>query len=284
MRGRNARSARNQEVVISCGYLAEVLKAYVAANRLPLRVRIAVEDEPLGRGGGLKHAARQLPYPEERSVGLNGDILTRFSLRNLAGSRVERSASAMVAVAPLKSPYGVVELSGDRVTRFAEAPVLPHWINAGVYLFEPEITDLLPDLGDHEDTTFPALTQQPPADGLPHQRLLARRGQRQRPQDRVRGDHRVRLALHERSRITGGQSSCLRTAPPHGTLHTASGRTGLPEPREGQHTTDHSRWPRHTTSDRRAPGRAVRHPARRTDRGVRSGLRPRITSLPRCSP
>lgn len=149
-----------EEVVISCGYLAEVLKAYVAANRLPLRVRVAVEDEPLGRGGGLKHAARRLPYPEERWVGLNGDILTRFSLRDLAGSHVERCASATVAVTPLKSPYGVVELSGDRVTRFAEAPVLPHWINAGVYLFEPEITDLLPDLGDHEDTTFPALAQQ----------------------------------------------------------------------------------------------------------------------------
>ena len=35
-----------------------------------------------------------------------------------------------------------MELSDYRVTRFSEAPVLPHWINAGVYLFEPEITDL----------------------------------------------------------------------------------------------------------------------------------------------
>ena len=52
------------------------------------------------------------------------------------------------------------ELGGDRATWVPEAPVLPHWINAGVYLFEPEITDLLPDLGDHEDTTFPALAQQ----------------------------------------------------------------------------------------------------------------------------
>lgn len=128
--------------------------------RRPLRVRVTVEDEPLGHGGGLKHAARQLPYPEERWVGLNGDILTRFSLGDLAASHMERCASATVAVTPLKSPYGVVELSGDRVTRVAEAPVLPHWINAGVYLFEPEITDLLPDLGDHEDTTFPALAQQ----------------------------------------------------------------------------------------------------------------------------
>jgi NDP-sugar pyrophosphorylase family protein len=150
-----------EDVVVSCGYLADVLKEYVASHRLPLRVEVVVEDEPLGRGGGLKHAARHLPYPDERWVGLNGDILTRFSLRDLARTHTERSAPATVAVTPLKSPYGVVELGDDdRVGRFVEAPVLPHWINAGVYLFEPEVTALLPDLGDHEDTTFPSLAEQ----------------------------------------------------------------------------------------------------------------------------
>ncbi|WP_128375988.1 nucleotidyltransferase family protein [Streptomyces cavernae] len=150
-----------EEVVISCGYRADVLKEYVATHALPLRVRVVVEDEPLGRGGGLKHAARSLPHPGERWVGLNGDILTRFSLRDLARTHAERSALATLAVTPLKSPYGIVELSGtDCVTSFEEAPVLPHWINAGVYLFEPAVTDLLPDLGDHEDTTFPGLAEQ----------------------------------------------------------------------------------------------------------------------------
>jgi NDP-sugar pyrophosphorylase family protein len=150
-----------EEVVISCGYRADVLQEYVDTHRLPLRVRIVVEDEPLGRGGGLKYAAKNLPFQDERWVGLNGDILTRFSLRDLARAHVERSAMATLAVTPLKSPYGIVELtSGDRISSFTEAPVLPHWINAGVYLFEPSVTPLLPDLGDHEDTTFPALAAQ----------------------------------------------------------------------------------------------------------------------------
>ncbi|WP_405721087.1 nucleotidyltransferase family protein [Streptomyces sp. NBC_01537] len=150
-----------EEVVISCGYRAAALQEYVDTHPLPLRVRVVVEDEPLGRGGGLKYAARHLPHPDERWVGLNGDILTRFSLRDLARAHVERSALATLAVTPLKSPYGIVELtSGDRISSFTEAPVLPHWINAGVYLFEPAVTTLLPDLGDHEDTTFPALCAQ----------------------------------------------------------------------------------------------------------------------------
>jgi NDP-sugar pyrophosphorylase family protein len=150
-----------EEVVISCGYRADVLLDFVATNRLPLRVAVVVEDQPLGRGGGLRHAAGSLPHPAERWVGLNGDILTRFSLRDLARAHVERGALATVAVTPLKSPYGIVEMThSDQVTSFVEAPVLPHWINAGVYLFEPEVTGLLPALGDHEDTTFPELARQ----------------------------------------------------------------------------------------------------------------------------
>jgi NDP-sugar pyrophosphorylase family protein len=61
-----------EEVVISCGYRADVLQEYVDTHRLPLRVRIVVEDEPLGRGGGLKYAAKNLPFQDERWVGLNG--------------------------------------------------------------------------------------------------------------------------------------------------------------------------------------------------------------------
>ena len=34
------------------------------------------------------------------------------------------------------------------------------WINAGVYLFEPGITPLLPAKGDHESSTFPQLAEE----------------------------------------------------------------------------------------------------------------------------
>lgn len=37
---------------------------------------------------------------------------------------------------------------------------MPVWINAGVYLFEPEITPLLPVKGDHESSTFPELAKE----------------------------------------------------------------------------------------------------------------------------
>ena len=40
------------------------------------------------------------------------------------------------------------------MTKFTEKGRLPFWINAGVYIFDRQIESLLPDLGDHETTTF----------------------------------------------------------------------------------------------------------------------------------
>ncbi|GAA0963794.1 nucleotidyltransferase family protein [Actinocorallia libanotica] len=147
-----------EHVVVSCGHLAEMLRRHVLGRAFPLEVSLAVEERPLGRGGGLKHAARALPFGDEPWLGLNGDILTRFPLDDLVRQHADSGALATLGVTALKSPYGVVEIAVDgRITGFDEAPVLPHWVNAGVYLFEPGMRELLPDLGDHETATFPRL-------------------------------------------------------------------------------------------------------------------------------
>ncbi len=46
------------------------------------------------------------------------------------------------------------------ITDFIEAPPSTFEINAGVYVFSPEFTALLPDRGDHERTTFPRLARE----------------------------------------------------------------------------------------------------------------------------
>lgn len=149
-----------EHVVVSCGYRSDVFTHFVETTELPVAVSILTEDEPLGRGGGLKYGARNLPFAGERWLGLNGDVLTDSPLRELCEHHDASGAMATIAVARLKCQYGVLELddADDRVQRFVESPLLPHWVNGGMYAFEPEVIDLLPDKGDHEDTTFPELS------------------------------------------------------------------------------------------------------------------------------
>ncbi|GAB2845680.1 nucleotidyltransferase family protein [Actinocorallia aurea] len=150
-----------EHVVLSCGYRADVLQRHLLGRTLPLEVTVVVEDRPLGRGGGLKYAARALPLPDAPWLALNGDIVTRFPLADLASRHAESGAAATLGVAALRTSYGIVDVAADGTVRgFETAPVLPQKVNAGVQLFGPEAAALLPDLGDHEHVMFPRLAVQ----------------------------------------------------------------------------------------------------------------------------
>ncbi|MFI9065341.1 NDP-sugar synthase [Streptomyces sp. NPDC053429] len=156
------------DAVVSCGHLAGVLQDWLGRTRLPLRVTTVVEDEPLGRGGGLKYAARHLPYGDQPWYATNGDVWTRFSLREMAAFHRERDAVATLALARPRIPWGVVETNEfGQVLDFIEAPQSPYPVNAGVYVFSPAFAALLPDLGDHERTTFPRLARERRLAGFP---------------------------------------------------------------------------------------------------------------------
>ncbi|WP_308120363.1 nucleotidyltransferase family protein [Streptomyces bambusae] len=156
------------DAVVSCGHLAGVLQEWLAGARLPLRVATVVEEEPLGRGGGLKYAAARLPFPDRPWFATNGDVWTRFSLREMAAFHAERGAVATLALARPRIPWGVVETDGSgQVLDFVEAPRSPYPVNAGVYVFDPGFAALLPDVGDHERTTFPRLARQRRLAGFP---------------------------------------------------------------------------------------------------------------------
>lgn len=163
------------DAVVSCGHLAPVLQEWLenaelpvpapadgsGGARAPLRVRAVVEHEPLGRGGGLKYAAASLPRREEPWYATNGDVWTRFSLRDMADFHAERDATATLALARPRIPWGAVETDEfGHVLDFIEAPPSPYLINAGVYVFSPGFAALLPDRGDHERTTFPGLARE----------------------------------------------------------------------------------------------------------------------------
>ncbi len=149
-----------KRIVISCGYKAEVLRGHLMdGSRWGVEIDYAVEDEPLGRGGGLKFAARKLPNREESWFALNGDVLAGFSLTEFLEHHRSLGTVATIALAPHRTTWGIADLDGDLIKGFIQSPELPYWINAGIYAMNPEIIEMLPDKGDHEDSTFPDLAR-----------------------------------------------------------------------------------------------------------------------------
>ena len=72
----------------------------------------------------------------------------------------EDGNTATILLTPYVSQFGIVEIEGRRVRQFATNPVLPHWVNGGVYVMSRGIERHLPVVGDHEDSTFPDLAAQ----------------------------------------------------------------------------------------------------------------------------
>lgn len=143
--------------ILLAGYKREVLLDWITNNqqRLGINPMISTESEPLGTGGAIKHVEDFLKSEKEFLV-LNGDIIT-----NLDISKLELKDSLVaISLVPLRSPYGVVQLNGDRIVQFLEKPLLKdYWINAGIYKMSSEIFEYLPEKGDIEKTTFPLLAE-----------------------------------------------------------------------------------------------------------------------------
>ena len=146
-------------VVVACRAGDE--DAFVnALAGLGAEVEAVGEKEPLGRGGGLRLAATRR-REEGPVLALNGDELLDVDFGPLLAEHERSGAAATIVVAQVRSPFGVVEVEEDgTVTGFREAPLLEQWVNSGVYVLGGEALELLPEKGDHEQSTFPRLAEE----------------------------------------------------------------------------------------------------------------------------
>jgi NDP-sugar pyrophosphorylase family protein len=154
------------DVVFLVGYRWQTIQDYFKDGReFGIHARYSVEDSPLGRGGAIRQGFAQVPEEEDSVLVLNGDIVTaEIPNAVLDCYRQKKTADsshlATIMVVPMVSPYGLVDTDGqDDVVGFREKVELPYWINAGIYVFDRRIAPQLPELGDHETSTFPQLAQ-----------------------------------------------------------------------------------------------------------------------------
>jgi NDP-sugar pyrophosphorylase family protein len=156
-----------ERVLVSCATGQEGLFEAALGGIGPQIVAVP-EPEPLGRGGGIRFAAAQR-RDDDQLYALNGDELVDVDLRRLLDVHRQEGAAATITVVPLRSPFGVVDLDGTRVTGFREAPRLDQWVSCGIYVLGDEALARFPERGDHESTTFPELAGEGRLHALRHE-------------------------------------------------------------------------------------------------------------------
>src|ERR687885_54120 len=113
-----------------------------------VKITNTAEPQPMGTAGAYKFAEDLIREP---TVVFNGDILTDLDLKAVIREHNERKATATIVLTPVSNPsaYGLVETEEDgRVRRFLEKPkaeeITCNTINAGTYVLDPEVLDLIP--------------------------------------------------------------------------------------------------------------------------------------------
>ncbi len=153
---RRLAAAGVDRVIISC-VLGQGETFVDELSELGIEVVCAEEPERLGRGGGIKFAARSR-HESGDVFALNGDELVDVDFAALLARHTSTGADATVAVARPRSPFGIVELTDDDlVTGFSEGGPIPYWVNCGIYVLSDRAIERFPERGDHESTTFPEL-------------------------------------------------------------------------------------------------------------------------------
>ncbi|MFP5488568.1 MAG: sugar phosphate nucleotidyltransferase, partial [Acidimicrobiia bacterium] len=156
------------DVVLALGFRPEPFEAAFPGGRAPgvpgLRIQYAVEPEPLDTGGAIAFAARHAGV-DDTFVVANGDVVTDVDIGRLVAEHRRIGLDATIHLTPVDDPsaFGVVETEGDVVRRFVEKPAPgetdSNLINAGTYVFEPAVLDLI-GVGERvsiERVTFPSL-------------------------------------------------------------------------------------------------------------------------------
>ncbi|WP_051609875.1 nucleotidyltransferase family protein [Terasakiella pusilla] len=138
------------DVVITTHYLANQISDHFGdGHNHGVNIQYVQEDEPLGTAGSIG----LIPEMEDTLLIINGDILTNMDFSAFLHFHKQHNASLSVAVRryTIDVPYGVIESKDSLITSIKEKPQISFFVNAGIYLVEPDAREFIPEGSDKFD-------------------------------------------------------------------------------------------------------------------------------------
>jgi dTDP-glucose pyrophosphorylase len=139
-----------QNFCLAVNYKADMIKDYFGdGSKFGCNIEYLHEDKPLGTAGALSLLPTRPILP---IVVINGDVLTKVDYNHLLSFHHEHKAKATMCVREygIQVPYGVVVADDHRFVSIEEKPVHKFFINAGIYVLDPDALALLTP-GEHCD-------------------------------------------------------------------------------------------------------------------------------------
>jgi NDP-sugar pyrophosphorylase family protein len=144
------------DITIAVGHLGNLIQTYFGdGKKLGVNIEYSFEEKPLGTVGPLT----LIPGLDETFMVTNGDLLTTLDYLNLIDYHNKQKPIATVAAQKrsVDVDFGVIQRNENaHMVKYIEKPTLAYTVSMGIYIFEPEILDFIPE-GEKFD--FPDLMQ-----------------------------------------------------------------------------------------------------------------------------
>jgi len=136
-----------ENVYFTVHHLSHKIENYFSKHPRRYAYNIVKEDKPLGTGGALRHIKDKLT---EDFVVFNGDVISSLNVDEMVKYHIKKKALATIALWKVDDPtsFGKVTLTENyKITDFVEKPneKSDSFINAGIYIFSPDVLKYLPD-------------------------------------------------------------------------------------------------------------------------------------------
>lgn len=129
---------------ISVNYKSNLIMDYLKdGSNWGVKINYIQEQKRLGTAGSLSLIKEKIKHP---LIVINSDVVTKLEYEKILKFHVSKKSSATMVICKKETeiPYGVVNIKNNNLISIEEKPVKHFFINAGIYVLQPEIIELLP--------------------------------------------------------------------------------------------------------------------------------------------
>ncbi len=145
-----------KKVVLLCGHLNEKIKERFGNDWNGVKIEYLIEDKPRGTLYAINSLFKN--FEADNYIIRNGDVVCDANIKEMIN---EHKNKMLMYITPLISPFGIAEISGNKIIGFKEKPKLDHYLNAGIYIISKDLKPVFfkRDEGAVEELAFPEIVK-----------------------------------------------------------------------------------------------------------------------------
>ncbi len=133
-----------KNIIISVNYKSKIIKNYFGnGKKFGVKIDYIHEKKKMGTAGALSLIKAKLNEP---FFVINGDIITNLDFEKMIDFHKKHKSQATMCIREynIESPYGEIKTDNENIVLIEEKPTHKVFVNAGIYILNPECINFIP--------------------------------------------------------------------------------------------------------------------------------------------